>query len=198
MTRDEILEALEETGAVRHGHFRLTSGLHSNTYIQTAQVFENPYLTRALAGAASQAYERASVDVVVAPAVGGIVFGYAVADSVGARFMYAERVDGAMSLRRNFRVRPGERVLVAEDVVTTGGSVGEVLELVRSSGGDIVGVVALVDRMMGATFDVPYAPLLEFKLEAHEPDECPLCEEAIPIDSPGSRTLAAEEAAEAD
>jgi orotate phosphoribosyltransferase len=198
VTSEEVLEALEEAGAVRHGHFKLTSGLHSDTYIQTARVLENPYMARALAGAAAEPYLKRSIDLVVAPAVGGIVFGYAVADALGARFIYAERVKGKMTFRRNFRVHASERVIVAEDVVTTGGSVREVVDLVRQAGGDVAGVVAVVDRSAERDFEAPFSPLVTFQLEAHDPAKCPMCEEGRPIDSPGSRQLAAEEAAEAD
>jgi orotate phosphoribosyltransferase len=198
VTSEEVLEALEEAGAVRHGHFKLTSGLHSDTYIQTARVLEHPYMTRALAGAAAQAYQEKSIDLVVAPAVGGIVFGYAVADALGARFIFSERVRGKMTFRRNFRVHKGERVIVAEDVVTTGGSVAEVVDLVRHGGGEVAAVVALVDRSDDPSFDADFSPLVTFKAETHDPGKCPMCEEGLPIDSPGSRSLAAEEAAEAD
>lgn len=198
MDRDEVLEALEEAGAIRHGHFELTSGRHSDTYIQTAQVLEHPYMTRALAGAAAEPYQRSAVDVVLAPAVGGIVFGYAVAEALSVRSIFAERVKGKMALRRNFRIHAGERVLVAEDVVTTGGSVKEVIDLAESAGGEVLGVVALVDRGGKKKFGSRFSPLLEFRLESHEAIECPLCAEGIEIDSPGSRSLAEEEAAEAD
>lgn len=198
MTKDEILEALETAGAVRQGHFELSSGLHSDTYIQTALVLEHPYMTKALATEAAASYQDEDVDVVVAPAVGGIVFGYAVADALGARFIYTEREDGKMTLRRNFEIHPGEKVLVAEDVVTTGGSVGEVVKLARAAGGDVVGVVALVDRGGPRDFDVRFDPVLSQELVAYEPDECPMCSRLEPVDKPGSRRLAAQEAAEAD
>lgn len=198
MTRDEILDALETAGAVRRGHFELSSGLHSDTYIQTALVMEHPYMTKALATEAATPLKGKHVDVVVAPAVGAIVFGYAVADALGARFVYAEREDGRMTLRRNFAIDAGEKVVVAEDVVTTGGSVAEVVELARRAGGNVLGVVTLVDRGGPKDFDAPLYPVLTQELIACPPSACPLCEAGQPIDRPGSRQLAAEEAAEAD
>lgn len=198
MTKDEIIDALETAGAIRHGHFELSSGLHSGTYVQTALVMEHPYMTKALATEASVPYRDDHVDVVVAPAVGAIVFGYAVADALGARFIYAEREAGAMRLRRNFQIQPGERVLVAEDVVTTGGSVGEVVRLAREAGGEVVGIAALVDRSSHRELDVPLSAVLTQDIVSYPPSECPLCREGRPIDRPGSRRLAAEEAAEAD
>jgi orotate phosphoribosyltransferase len=199
LTRDEILDALEEAGAVRRGHFKLTSGLHSDTYIQTALVLEHPYMTKAMASAGAERFQRDDVDVVISPAVGAIVFGYAVADQLGARFIYAERERGKMRLRRNFAVEPGEKAVVVEDVVTTGSSVAEVVELVKKAGGEVLGVISLVDRGGEKAFCAPvYNPVLTFELVAYDPADCPMCAKGLPIDTPGSRQLAAEEAAERD
>ncbi|MEG2983024.1 MAG: phosphoribosyltransferase family protein, partial [Raoultibacter sp.] len=132
MEREEILAALQDTGAVRHGHFQLTSGRHSDTYIQCARVLEDTRLTNAFA-----------IDMVASPAVGGIIFGYAVASALGTKMIFSERKEGVMVFRRNFEVPAGARVLVCEDVVTTGGSVKEVCDLIEEAGGVVVAVVSM-------------------------------------------------------
>jgi orotate phosphoribosyltransferase len=183
---EELLEVLREAGAVRSGHFLLSSGKHSDVYVEKARVFEDPQLTARLAEQAAAWFE--DVDVVVSPAVGALPFGFAVALASGARFVYTEREEGKMALRRGFRVATGERALIVEDVVTTGGSAAEVYRLVVDAGADALGVVALVDR---STSDVafPLRALARVGAESWPPDACPLCAEGRPVESPGSRHL---------
>lgn len=185
----EMREALAEAGAILHGHFQLTSGRHSDTYVQCARVLEDPALTTRLAEAIAEKVSDRGIDLVAAPAVGGIIIGFAVAQALGVKFIFSERLQGQMTLRRSFHVDPGQRVLVVEDVVTTGGSVAEVIDLVRASGGVVVAVSSLIDRRGSKAFDAEYLPLLKLQVESMEPQECPLCAAGTPIDSPGSRRL---------
>ena len=189
LTEHEVLAALREAGAILHGHFQLTSGRHSDTYVQCARVLEDPALTTRLAEAMASRVSGRGVDVVAAPAVGGIIIGFAVARALGVRFIFSERQHGAMTFRRGFTVEPGERVLVVEDVVTTGGSVAEVVDLVRGAGGEVVAVTSIIDRGGEKAFDAEFMPLLQLEVESLEPPDCPLCAAGTPIDSPGSRRL---------
>jgi orotate phosphoribosyltransferase len=190
MTDAEILEALESADAVRTGHFVLTSGRHSGTYVQCARILEDPALTTVLAKTAVERLpEGLEIDIVAAPAVGGLIIGFAVAQALGVKFIFSEREQGTMTFRRSFEVPRGARVLVAEDVVTTGGSVGEVVNLVREAGGEVVGVVSLVDRGGQKAFDAPYWPLLRLEVESWDPESCDLCAQGVPVYSPGSRRL---------
>ena len=190
MTEGEVLRALEDSQAVRTGHFVLTSGRHSARYVQCARILEDAALTTRLADAAvSRLPDDLTVDMVAAPAVGGIIFGFAVAQALGVKFIFSERDHGTMVLRRGFEVPPDARVLVVEDVVTTGGSVGEVIDLIRKAGGDAVGVVSLIDRGGDKKFRAPFWPLLRLEVESWDPESCGLCAEGVPVDSPGSRRL---------
>jgi orotate phosphoribosyltransferase len=187
----DVLAALEASGAILSGHFVLTSGRHSDRYVQCARVLEDPALTTRLAREMVRRLgDRArDVDLVAAPAVGGIIIGFAVAQALGVKFVFTERQQGSMTLRRGFHVRAGERVLVVEDVVTTGGSVAEVLDLVEAGGGDAVGVVSLIDRGGAKSFSAPFWPLLELDVESWADGECRLCAAGEPVSSPGSRRL---------
>lgn len=186
----QVREALEEAHAVLGGHFVLTSGRHSDTYVQCARVLEDPATTTRLAAeTVARLPEGLDIDLVAAPAVGGLVFGFAVAQALGARFIFAEREDGAMTFRRGFSVPEGARVLVAEDVVTTGGSVREVCDLVRRAGGVPVAVVSLIDRGGTPVFDEPFHPLLSLEVASWPADACALCDAGVPTYSPGSRRL---------
>ncbi len=147
MSDDQILAALTEADAIRSGHFVLTSGRHSGTYVQCARFLEDPALTTRLAETAvGRLPAGLDVDLVAAPAVGGLIIGFAVAQALGVKFIFSERENGSMVFRRAFEVPSGARVLVVEDVVTTGGSVAEVIDLVRAAGGSVVGVVSIIDR----------------------------------------------------
>lgn len=190
LPENEVLDALRDAGAILSGHFQLTSGRHSDTYVQCARVLEDPALTTRLAAAMAEQVAGRGVDVVAAPAVGGVIIGFAVAQALGVRFIFSEREHGVMTFRRGFGVTPGERVLVVEDVVTTGGSVAEVIGLVRAAGAETVAVTSIIDRGGDKAFDVELLPLLRLEVESMEPHECRLCAAEIPIDSPGSRRLA--------
>jgi orotate phosphoribosyltransferase len=183
---EEALALLAGRGAVRRGHFLLSSGKHSDTYVEKARVLESPPDTVRIGEEVASWYP--DIDVVVSPAVGALPLGFAVALAAGARFVYAERVDGRMGLRRGFALRPGERALVVEDVVTTGGSAAEVHDLIRESGADALGVAALVDRSVAA---LPFHLRAVARIEARawDPVSCPLCASGEPVESPGSRHL---------
>lgn len=184
MTPEEALHLLERHGALLSGHFLLSSGLHSDRYVQTARILERPPLTMSLAREIGSWYQR--IDVVAAPAVGAITLGFAVALAAEARAVYAEREAGRMQLRRGFRVAPQERVLVVDNVITTGESAGEVDELVGELGAERLGVAALVDRSRGP---MPYElrALARVEAETWDPQACPRCAQGVPLDSPGSR-----------
>jgi len=195
MEREEILGILEETGTVRKGHFQLTSGRHSDTYLQCARIQERPvFNSRLAAEAVKRLPQGMRIDLVAAPAVGGIVFGYAVAEALETRFIWSERVDGAMAFRRSFEVNPGENVLVCEDVVTTGGSVQELVELVENAGGVVVAVASMIYRGGARKFTAPYYPLIELTAPSWDPADCELCKQGAPIDSPGSHFTNAQRA----
>jgi orotate phosphoribosyltransferase len=168
----------------------LTSGRHSDSYVQCARILEDPALTTKLARtAAGRLPADVDVDLVAAPAVGGLIFGFAVAQALGVKFIFSERQEGLMVFRRSFEVPEGARVLIVEDVVTTGGSVAEVMALVEDAGGVIAGVVSLIDRGGDKAFEAPYWPLLQLEVESWESACCSLCSEGVPVDSPGSRRL---------
>jgi len=190
LSDDEMLTALKEVDAIRSGHFALTSGRHSDTYVQCARFLEDPALTMQLAATAVHRLPKdLGIDLVAAPAVGGVIMGFAVAQVLGVKFIFSERKGGIMQFRRGFTVPAGARVLVVEDVVTTGGSVGEVIDLVRYSGGTVAGVVSIIDRGGDKKFDAPFWPLLTLEVESWDPPECVLCGEQVPVTSPGSRRL---------
>ncbi len=190
MTDEEMLDALKASDAIRSGHFVLTSGRHSDTYVQCARVLEDPALTTRLAETAVRRLPAGlAVDLVAAPAVGGIIFGFAVAQALGVKFIFSEREQGRMVFRRAFEVPSGANVLVVEDVVTTGGSVKEVIDLVESADAFVAGVVSMIDRGGEKAFDKPFWPLLQLQVESWAPDSCGLCADGIPVYSPGSRRI---------
>ena len=187
-----VLAILEETEAIRKGHFQLTSGCHSDTYIQCARVLEHPRLTRQLAAWAVDQLPgelQTGIDLVASPAVGGILFGFAVADCLDVPMVFSERVQGQMQFRRAFQLPIGGRVLVVEDVVTSGGSVAEVIALVEAAGAEVVGVVSLIDRGGIPVFSSPFFPLLRLVTPSWLPEDCQLCNQDVAMDSPGSRRL---------
>lgn len=189
MTEAEVLEALRVAGAILDGHFQLTSGRHSDRYVQCARVLEDPALTTRLAQTAAARIGERRVDMVAAPAVGGIVFGFALAQALGVKFIFSEREAGRMSLRRGFDVPRGARVLIAEDVVTTGGSVAEVASVVAAAGGEPIAVVSVIDRGGPKAFELELVPLLRLQVESWDPSECVLCASGAPVKRPGSRGL---------
>jgi orotate phosphoribosyltransferase len=190
LRKEEILKIFRDTGALLEGHFILTSGLHSASYFQCAKVFQYPWHAEKLSREIADHFRNEKISVVVSPAVGGIVFGQEVGRLLNCRAIFTERVEGKMALRRGFELSPGERVLVAEDVTTTGGSVKEVMETVRSAGAEVVAVTAVVDRSGGrAQFGVPYFSLIKMDVSNHDPKDCPLCEAGSQAVKPGSRGL---------
>jgi orotate phosphoribosyltransferase len=187
MNEAEVHQLFERHGALLSGHFKLSSGRHSNRYVQCARVLEHPRVASSLAHALAARF-REPIDVVVSPAMGGILIGYPVAHEIGCRFLFTERVDGAMALRRGQSLAPGERALVVEDVITTGGSAAEVVALVEKAGAVTGGVGSLIDRSEG---DVPFRleSLLTVSATSWDPTDCPLCAEGEPLHTPGSRAL---------
>lgn len=186
----DILGKLESVGAIQKGHFQLTSGNHSDTYIQCARLLENPTLTYELANkAVANIPNPDEIDLIASPAVGGMLFGFAVAHVLDKPFIFSERKEGNMVFRRGFSVPENSNVLVVEDVVTTGGSVQEVCDLIKSAGGHVLGVVSIIDRGADRKFSEPLFTLLELPTKFWDPNECILCEKGLPIESLGSRNL---------
>jgi orotate phosphoribosyltransferase len=189
MTADDVLKIFRDSGALLEGHFRLSSGLHSGGYLQCAVVLQHPRHAEALGRAVAERVRSFGAETVLSPALGGIVIGHEVARALGVRAIFAERQDGALTLRRGFALAPEERVLVVEDVVTTAGSTRETIEVVREAGAMVVGAASIIDR--GAErnrLDVPFEPLVRHELPTYDPGACPLCQEGVPIVKPGSRT----------
>lgn len=189
---DEVLAMMRECGALKRGHFLLSSGLHSDRYCQCATLFERPERGARLAAMMREAWGAGfAADTVLAPALGGVLWGYDLARAFGARSLFAERsatTGEKFALRRGFALSPGERVLLAEDVVTTGGSIMELAPLVEGAGGVIVGFAAVADRSGGAFKPAaPFKALVKLEFETHRPEACPLCRAGVPMDKPGSR-----------
>lgn len=188
LSPEEVKTILQQTGAVREGHFLLSSGLHSPVYIQCAMVFQHPLHAGRLGREMAELFAGVPVDVVISPAVGGIVTGQEVARALNARAIFAEREDGIMRLRRGFLIEPGERILVADDVMTRGGSVRETLRVVRESPGRAVGIAVVVDRSGGdLEWEVGLRSLIRLEAVTYPPDDCPLCRDGLPVIKPGSR-----------
>ncbi len=187
--QDAILEVFREAGALLEGHFLLSSGMHSPTYLQCALVLQDPGRAGRLCSELARRFTQSDVRTVIGPAIGGIVVAHEVARALGVKALFAERQDGRMTLRRGFAVEAGERVLLAEDVVTTGGSLREVQQMVTAAGADVVGVASLVDRTSGRDpgFGMPLVSLVAIDVPAYSADDCPLCREGLPLVKPGSR-----------
>jgi orotate phosphoribosyltransferase len=192
VTDSRYLSVFNQAGALLEGHFLLTSGLHSSRYLQCALVLQDPVLAERLCKDLAARFKGLKVDTVIGPALGGIVVAYELARALGARGIFAERQDGQMRLRRGFQLRPGERVLLAEDVVTTGGSLKEVMALVREAGATPVGVASLVNRCgdRDPAFGLPFTSLLVIDVPTWPADQCPLCRQGSPAVKPGSRGAA--------
>jgi orotate phosphoribosyltransferase len=187
---DTILNVFRRAGALLEGHFRLSSGLHSAGYLQCALVLQHPREAEALGAAIAQRVGATGAEVVLSPALGGIVIGQEVARALGVRAVFAERQDGVLTLRRGFTLGPGERVLVVEDVVTTGGSTRETIEVARAAGAVVVAAAAIIDRSAGRQgLDVPFYALASIALPVYQPDSCPLCAQGVLVTRPGSRIL---------
>lgn len=185
MTEKEVIGLLRETGVILDGHFRLTSGRHSPTFLQCSQVLQFPRHTELLCRQLAAPFAGSGVQAVIGPAVGGIILAYETARALGVRAIFAEREGGRMRLRRGFTISPGERFLVVEDAVTTGGSVNEVLELLAQARARAVGVAVLVDRSGGKVgFGIPQVALATLDVPSYSPAECPLCRAGVPLTYP--------------
>jgi orotate phosphoribosyltransferase len=188
MTENEILDIFRKHLALLEGHFILSSGLHSDRYIQCARVLQHPEVAEKLCSELAAKVRQAGATVVAAPALGGVIVSYEVARALGVRSLFTERQDGAMTLRRGFSLAPGEPTLVVEDVITTGGSTRETMAAVEQAGGKVVAVGALIDRSGGkADLGVPKAALVTLAVQNYDPAGCPLCKSGIPAVKPGSR-----------
>jgi orotate phosphoribosyltransferase len=192
---DRVLDLFEQTGAYLQGHFRLSSGLHSSGYLQSALVLQYPRhaesLGRKLAATVSSLTQSEPVDLVISPALGGLIIGYEVARALGVRFLFTERdADRKMSLRRGFTIAPGEKVIVVEDVITTGGSTREVIDVVRAMGAVAVAAASIIDRSGGAAdLGIPRVALETLSVPVWEPGQCPMCLKGEPATKPGSRPV---------
>ncbi len=189
ISRSRVEEILKDSGVLLQGHFILTSGRHSDKYMQCAQILQYPKYVDEIVGSLAAEFADDKVDVVIGPATGGIILAYEFARKLSARNLFAERVDNKMTLRRGFTFEPGTRILVAEDVVTTGGSVQEVIDIVKGMGGVLVGVAVLVDRSNGKTdFGTKFRAAYTDEIVSYEAENCPLCKSgAAPAIKPGSR-----------
>ena len=188
MTQDEILQIFRDTDALLEGHFILRSGLHSRQYFQCALALQQMPVVEKLGGALADKARPLGAVTVIAPALGGLVIGQEVARQLGLRFIFSEKEEGKLVLRRGFKIAPGEKTLVVEDVVTKGGRVQETIDIVRAHGGHVTGVAAIVDRSNGAVnFGVPFASLISLKVEAFEADKLPPDLARIPAVKPGSK-----------
>jgi orotate phosphoribosyltransferase len=191
-----IVEMMEASGALLSGHFELASGLHSGRYIQCALLLEDPGRAERVGRMLASVLRRTIGDepemLIVSPALGGMIIGHEVARALGTRHIFAERTGGRMSLRRGFRIERGERVVVVEDVTTTGGSIKEVMEVVSVAGGTVVGVGLIVNRARDLDLGVPVAFLLRGEIENHEPGDCPLCRSGVELVKPGTKRTQAE------
>jgi orotate phosphoribosyltransferase len=185
---ERVLQLLRHTGALLDGHFLLTSGLHSGGYMQCAKVLQYPQHAEALGRWIAESFRGTAVDTVISPAVGGIVIGQEVARALGSRALFGEREQGVMTLRRGFTLSPGERVLVVEDVTTTGGSVREIIHLAQACQGVVVGVGTILDRSGGQIdFAIPQHALATLSILNYSPEACPLCQQGSQLKKPGSR-----------
>lgn len=189
LSNEEVLEIFKKTGGVLHGHFKLTSGRHSDTYMQCAKLFVDTKSSEKLCKALAEKLDSIACDMVISPAVGGILMGYEMARQLNVPNIFAERENGAMTFRRGFELPKGINVIVVEDVVTTGGSVKEVVELVKKSGANVSAVASIVDRSNGKVdFGVKFVNLLSMEVVSYEAEDCPICKEGkIPVYKPGSR-----------
>lgn len=187
MTEKEVEDLLLETNAIMEGHFLLTSGLHSPRYVEKFNVLQHPKYTERLCRAMADKFKDANIETVVGPVTGGILLAHETGKALGTRAIFTERENGKMTFRRGFTLHEGERVLIVEDIVTTGGSIREVIDVVKAHGGVPVAVSMLVDRSGGkATFgDVPSTALLHMDVQTYKPEECPLCKAGVPMTKRG-------------
>ncbi len=189
LKREEIIRDLEQSNALLKGHFLLSSGLHSAGYVQCAALLKYPQLAEKFCQKLAQKVEKYQPEIVVGPALGGVIAAYETARALGLPGIFTERKDRQMQLRRSFEIRPGQKVLVVEDVVTTGGSVKEVIDIVNRNSGKLVAVGSLIDRSRGTVdFGVPFETLVTVDIKTYQPEECPLCSQGSQAVKPGSRS----------
>lgn len=190
MTSEQVMDIYKKTGALLTGHFLLSSGLHSEQYLQSALVLQQPDLAAMLCAALAKRFKDSKIEVVIAPALGGVFVSHETARALGVRALFAERVNGELTLRRGFTIKPGERVLVVEDVITTGKSTKETIEVVKKAGGAVIAAGSLVDRSGGkADLGVPYQSLVTLDVPAYTPEACPMCKSGSTPIKPGSRGM---------
>lgn len=188
ITEHRLTRIFEESGALLSGHFKLRSGLHSPRFFQAALLLQYPERAEMLCRELADKFSDCGAQTVISPAVGGLIVGQEMARALGCRAIFADKQDGELVLKRGFQLVPGEKVLVAEDVVTRGGRVRQTIDLARQHGAEIVGVAVIVDRSGGDTeIDFAFKSLLRLQLETFEPEKCPLCKAGIPLDTPGSK-----------
>ena len=190
MNAEQVINEFKQTEALLEGHFQLTSGLHSTVYLQCARVLQFPEKAAAFGEAIARQFAGQEIELVASPAIGGIVIGHEVARALGARFIWTEREAGKMTLRRGFSVSPGEKTLVVEDVITTGGSTRETIDAMREAGANVVGAASIIDRSAGVVdVGVPRTALASLKVVAVEPSACDACKLGDPVVKPGSRKI---------
>lgn len=188
MNQEAVLDVFRSSGALLEGHFRLSSGLHSTGYLQCALVLQHPQSAEALGAALAARCLALGATVVLSPALGGIVIGQEVGRALGVRAIFAERQDGTLTLRRGFSLAPTDRVLVVEDVVTTGGSTRETMHVASAQGATVVGAASIIDRGAQTDLGVPFLSLVRHHIPTFDPGQCPLCQQGQPIVKPGSRS----------
>ena len=189
LDRDRVLDLFRASGALLEGHFRLSSGLHSGGYLQCALVLQHPRQAEALGQALAGKLAKLGASVVLSPALGGLIIGHEVARALGVRAIFAERQDKVLTLRRGFSLGPNDRVIVIEDVVTTGGSTRETMVVAETAGATVVAAGAVIDRSGGApNLTVPFESLVTLSLPTYEAEKCPMCEAGEPVVKPGSRS----------
>ncbi len=191
LSGNEVLKIFRNTGALLEGHFLLTSGRHSNQYFQCAKVLQYPNYTAEICSIIAEQFKKYAIDTVIAPAMGGMIVGYEVARQLNKRSIFTERENKEMTLRRGFSLSKGEKVLVCEDVITTGGSVKEVIEIVKKFDAEVIGVASIVDRSIGKVdFGYPLFSALKLDVVLYQPDDCPICKEGkLELVKPGSRKI---------
>lgn len=188
MHSEAVLDLFRSSGALLEGHFLLTSGLHSDRYLQSALVLQFPELAEALGAALAERTRHLQPTAVLSPALGGLIIGHEVARALGVRALFAERVAGSLTLRRGFSLAPEDRVLIVEDVITTGGSTRETAEVALTTGASVTGAASIIDRGLDAArLALPLYALVQMQVPAHQPDACPLCAQGLPVVKPGSR-----------
>ena len=186
----EIIKVFKECNALLEGHFILSSGLHSNKYLQCAKVLQYPDIASIIGEEIAENFATTQVDLIVGPAMGGVIIAQEVGRALSTRTIFSERENGKMTFRRGFEVKPGEKAIVVEDVITTGGSAKEVVEMLKSRGVEVIAVASIIDRSNGtADFDVPFHSLAKVEVETYKPEECPMCKEGDEAVKPGSRGL---------